>query len=354
MFNSKSLIAIDIGSSAIKVVELAGDKHKKLVSLGLEVLPMGCVVDGMMPGQDVVEAVLKDLLKKLRISPGGRRAALSLGGSGVVIKKVFVSGGGRNLEEQVFYAAEQHFQADLAEIYFDFAELPRLGPDKPVLLVGARREMVEQYIGCARAVGLRTGVVECGQISIANMFEHCYGVVGGLTAIVNVGASSAQFALISHGEYLYTKDIPIGGEEYSRQIMEAVGVDRDNAETLKVAVSQGDGSVPPEVLRVLGAINEQLVGEIQMALDFYLQGSGDQRFQGSAGGLGGVFLTGGGARVLGLDAALAAALQVPVQIVNPFQGIEINQKKFQMDYLSMQGHLFGVAVGLGMRAMGDR
>jgi type IV pilus assembly protein PilM len=99
----------------------------------------------------------------------------------------------------------------------------------------------------------------------------------------------------------------------------------------------------------MGEVNEQLVHEVQMAIDYFLQ-SGEAPPE---VGLSAVYLTGGGSRVLGLDAALAASLELPVQVVNPFQRVEIDQKRVQMDYVLMQGHLYGVAVGLALRSMND-
>ncbi len=210
--------------------------------------------------------------------------------------------------------------------------------------------MVEQYLSVVHSVGMRCGVVDCDVFSVFNMFEYNYGTIPGLAAIVNVGASTTQVSVTSAGEYLYTRDVPIGGEEYSNRISAALGVDIENAETLKVAASIGEGSAPDEVNTVIGEVNDQLVSEIQMTLDYFSQ-SGEVLVENSA--MTSLFLTGGASRVLGLDAALAAAIQVPVQILNPFQNIDVNPKKFQMDYVLMQGHLYGVAVGLGMRAMGD-
>lgn len=353
MLFNRSLVAIDIGSSAIKVVEVSGGRQKKLQAMGLEVLPPGAVVDGVIQNQEGVEETLRTALKKLKIMPRGRRAALAIGGSSVLIKKIAIAAKGGDLAEQVYYEAEQHFQTDMSEIYFDYAEMNVPGAsesERPVLLVGARREMVEQYIATVRAVGMRTGVVECDVFSTANMFEYNYGQTNGLVALINVGASVSQVSLVYQGDYLYTRDVAVGGEEYSRQIMQLLGVDRNNAEALKVAVSAGEGNAPPELTKLLGEINEQLVNEIQVTIDYFFQ-SGDPTSRDV--GLAAVFLTGGGSRILGLDAALAAALQIPVQVINPFQKVDVNPKKFQMDYILMQGHLYGVAVGLSLRAVGD-
>ena len=361
----RPLVAIDIGSSAIKVVVLTGGKHKKLQAAGLELLPVGAVVDGLLANPDVVGDVLAKLLKRLKISTRGRRAAIALGGSSVLIKKVLIEAKDKELAEQVYYEAEQQFQADMAEIYFDYCPIEELGADagstktqsqpggrgQPVLMVGAKRDMVESFLALIRSQGMRTGVVECGAFSVANMFEHGYGPIQGLTALVNVGAALTQLSLIANGKYVYTREIPIGGDEYSRRIMELLGVDRPNAETLKVAVSQGDANVPQQLHQVLGELNEQLVSELQIGIDYFLQNAEESDRGGS---LNSVYLVGGGSRTLGLDAAIAAVLQIPVQIMNPFQRLEIDPKKFSTDYLIMQGHLYGVAVGLGLRSLDDQ
>jgi type IV pilus assembly protein PilM len=132
--------------------------------------------------------------------------------------------------------------------------------------------------------------------------------------------------------------------------MEGMGVDRSNAETLKIAASQGEANSPPELPRIIGETNELMVQDVRTSLDYFIQG-GDPLAR--IANLNQIYLTGGGARILGLDAGLAATLQVPVQILNPFQKIDINPKTFQMDYVLMQGHLYGIAVGLGLRQMSD-
>ena len=354
----RPLVALDIGSSAVKVVELTGRAPRRLRAIGLDVVPPGVIVDGVIQRADVLKGVVSELLKRLRIHPRGRRAALALSGSSVLIKRIEIAAKGAELAEQVYYEAEQQLKTDMNEIYFDYSVLseshqptegvaPGGDGGQPVVIVGAKREMIEGYIALMRDLGLRTGVVECAALSVANMFEHNYGPSSGLTALINVGASATQVSLVDGTDYLFTRDVPIGGEEYSRRVMEALGVERNHAEALKVGASIGDGSAPADVARMLAEVNDQLTAEVQLTRDFYAQGAGAGRSLAQA------YLTGGGSKVLGLDATLAAGLQVPVQIANPFQRIGVDPKRFQMDYILQQGHLFGVAVGLGLRAVGD-
>ena len=347
---TRPLVAIDIGSSAIKVVILGGRKEKKLLAAALEVLPAGLVVDGALRDVVQVEEKLRGLIKKLKIIPFARRVAVSLSGSTVLVKNIEVVAKGSELAQQVYYEAEQQFQADMSEVFFDFSaqgKPAKKGEVQKVLLVGAKRDMVEQYVGMMRRLGMRTGIVECSLFSVANMFEYNYGRINALIALVTIGSSLTQLSLIHSGDYLYTREIPIGGEEYTKRIMEVLSVDHENAESFKIAASQGDGNVPPEVQTVISEINDQLVGELQSSIDYFIQGSPE------SGSLTGLYMTGGGSRISGLDAAVAAALSVPVQVINPFQKVDVNSKKFDMDYISMQSHLYGVAVGLGLRSLGD-
>jgi Tfp pilus assembly PilM family ATPase len=95
------------------------------------------------------------------------------------------------------------------------------------------------------------------------------------------------------------------------------------------------------VTQIIGELNEQMVGEISSSINYYLSGGAASEATNPSH----VFLVGGGSRVLGLDAAIAASMQLPVQLMNPFQRVSIGGK-FPIDKMMSQSHLFGVAVGL--------
>lgn len=354
VFN-RPLIAIDIGTSSIKMIELGGRHARELRAIGLETLPPGTVVDGTIQDVETVERIIRELLKKLKIITTGRRAAIAVGGNGVIIKRVNVdTSKGTELAEQIFYEAEQHFQHDMADLYFDYHELQPANKEstkKPVLLVGAKREVVELYIAAVRGAGLRVGVVDTDVFSVSNMFEHNFGMTEGLVGLVNIGATITQVSLVWRGQYLYTRDIAMGGQEYTRQMVDQMKIDRDNAESLKISASQGDGSVPAEAQKIFSSVNDQLVSEIKSTIEYFFSG-GEMPVE--TGPLQAIFVTGGGSKMLGLDAAIAATMGTTVKILNPFHRIDVNPRKFQLDYLLMQGHLYGVAVGLGLRGIGDR
>jgi len=345
------LIGIDIGPSAVKVAELSGSgSSRKLKALGLELLPQDTIADGVINNEEVVETAVLHLLEKLKIDPRGRRAAIAISGNTVEVKRVEFDQGEGPIDEIVSELAAQHLNSDIEDLYFRYQVLNEVDAEtglQSVLLVGAMRDVVDQQISILRNCGLRVGVVDCAALCTANMYEHNYSATGELTALLDIGSQSSSLILIKNGQYMYRKVLPVGGDEYTRQITQNMGLDFDHAETLKISINQGSVSAPEEMQRVLAELNEVLVSEVQEAIAFYFEHTRDQISLSQLG------LLGGGARIMGLDAMLASALQVPVQVVNPFANISVNPKKFEVDYILMQGHLFSVALGLALRKVND-
>lgn len=352
-FFTPPLLAIDIGSSSVKMLELTGKgANRKLKSFKVEPLQPGLVHDGVI--QEV--GPVQDCLTKLARSAGGknRRVALSLGGSALVIKKVPIQiGKDIVIEEQIPFHAEQAFQLDPSNLYFDWVGLPARQDRRDlmdVLLVGARREIVEQYVACIREANLRVGVIECSAFSTANIFEHNYGLIDGLVALICVGASHTQVSFILNGVFQFNRDISIGGEAYTRRIMEAANQSYETAESLKIAASSGNAVGSPEVMRVIAEVNDQIIQDLASTLTYFLQSP-----DAPAGtNLKYVFLTGGASRTPGLDSAIATGLQAAVYQLNPFQRVNVNGSKFPIDQMVAFSSILGVAAGLGLRSLKDK
>ncbi|MDA9951229.1 type IV pilus assembly protein PilM [Oligoflexaceae bacterium] len=355
MMLNKSLIGIDIGASSVKIVEVAGGKQKKLKALGLELIPPSAIVDGRVQDFEVVGQVIRELLQRLNIMPVGRRAAISLYGTSIQVKRILVSADSdTELEEQILYAADQKFDKPIEESYFRY-QVQSTEPDEngqiSVLAVTADTEIVNSYLELFQKIGLKIGVVDCDVLCLANMLEFNYAINESIVGIFNIGATSCQLVLVGGGQFLYTSDVFIAGDEYSRQITELFGVNFENAETIKVSASAGHDFVPQEMQAIVDGLNEQVVNEMYSAISFFTE-TADVSIAHLAP-LSHVFLCGGGAKLVGLDAAIAARFQVPVQVINPFQRVDIPPKIFDVDYVVTQGHLYSVAMGLALRKFGD-
>ncbi len=352
MLWNQPLIGIDIGSSSVKVCEL--DRScRKLRQIGIELFRGAVVVDGEIKDPETVVATLSGMLRKMKILTNGRRVAIGIGGSGVLIKRALIMpDANSDLIEQASYEASQAFPYEPDDLYMRFATLGKPYPDGrvPMALVGARREVVEQYITLVRSLGLKTGIIDCTALAIANMFDHNYPVQGAMVCIVNIGASSTQVLITYNGEFMYSREIPMGGKDYNQHIVDQMGVDYENAENLKLSASVKDKPPSEQFLAAINEVNEMISSEIQTTLNFFFENEESPEGMRREGYL---FLVGGSAQVLGLDATLAANLQMPVQIVNPFQRIDVKSSPYQLDYLLTHGSLYGASLGLALRKYGD-
>jgi type IV pilus assembly protein PilM len=353
MFKTKALIAVDIGSSSIKMVEIVGNPTApSMKKFAMEPLPTGAIEHGLVVDAAAITTVIKKLVSQ--IGAKGRRAAISVSGSGVMLKKIQISAGkDSTVSEQVSHHAAQAFQLDLSEMYFDYVELGesfRNAQDSDVLIVGARREVIEQYVSVVKDAGLEIGAMEASAISVANMFEMNYGIVEGLVALVSIGASHLQIGFIETGRLLYSQEMPIGGDQYTESIMQAMNISREGAESIKITASGNPNGAPAELRRVVADTNSLIASDIKQSIGLFRSTSEAE----GVGPLKYCFLTGGACRTALLDSAIAEALSVPVHFANPFQRVKISAKNFRMEHLAGIGPIIGSAVGLGVRERGDK
>src|SRR6266508_3970030 len=153
------------------------------------------------------------------------------------------------------------------------------------------------------------------------------------------------------------RDVAIGVRGHSviikkislpRMTQKELNISYDEAEALKVGgQGESDALVPQEVERVIQGVAEQLGGEIQRSLDFYASTAADGKITRA-------LLSGGTARVPALFKTVEARAGMPVEILNPFKNIEIDNKKFDPAVILAAAPSAAVGVGLALRRPGDK
>jgi type IV pilus assembly protein PilM len=353
MLFKKPLLAIDIGSSSIKAIEMSGGQQKKLHNLGIELLPRGAIEAGIIRDSDVVAKALKKLMERLGIHGKTRRVAISVSGVSTLIKRVNVTlDEEADTDEALYEEAKQQFHAGLEEMYFRHQEIESAFVDegqRSFILVAAKIETIEQFVELIHRVGLKVGITDCDVFCLANMFDYNYPVADALTMAVNVGASSTQVIFLYNGEFLFSREFFTGGNDISARIAENLRVDFDNAESLKISASMGDQSIADRVRPAIQEINDQIAAEINTTLAYFQSEEMSGRFE----KVDHIFLAGGAASTLDLGSTISSVLRAPVQVINPFQRIDIKPSGIDMDYIMTQGSLFGISVGLGLRDFTD-
>lgn len=353
MAKPKLAIGLDIGSSSVKLVQL---KEKKgtftLLSYGSAPLPPEAIVDGALMNSSAIVQAIQDLVAQHKVK-GKKEVAIGVRGHSVIIKKIQLPKVTQEeLDESIQWEAEQYIPFDVKDVNIDTQILTPEGDaagQMDVLLVAAKKDMINDYTSVCAEAGLIATVVDVDAFAVQNAFEANYEAAGEESIVlVNVGAAVTNINILSHGTTAFTRDITMGGNAFTEEIQKQLNISYDEAEALKVG-GQGetDAVVPQEVERVIQGVADQLAGEIQRSLDFYSSTAADSR-------VARVYLSGGTARIPAIFKAIEGRAGVAVEILNPFKNIEIEPGRFDAAAILAAAPSAAVAVGLALRRPGDK
>ena len=352
MARGKQAVGLDIGSGSIKVCWLKPTKKSyKLEAFGMVPLPPEAIVDGALMNSTAVVDAIQELFATHKIKT--KQVATSVSGHSVIIKKINLPQmTPEELEESIQWEAEQYIPFDINDVNIDVqilnTESTQAG-QMDVLLVAAKKDMVNDYTSVILEAGLEPVVVDVDSFAVQNMFEINYDVPRSETVVlINIGAQVTNINVLANGTSTFTRDISVGGAQFTDAIQKALNVSYDEAEALKLGGgTDTDAVVPQEVERVLQTESEAIANEVQRSLDFYAATSADAH-------IARIFLAGGSAKIPALVKTIERRTSVPVEVVNPFRNLEVSSKVADPEYLSSIAPMAGVVVGLALRAPADK
>jgi len=347
---NKDIVGIDIGSSSVKMVQLReakGGYH--LVSLGMALLPPEAIVDNVIMDSSSVVQTIRNLVESQKIKT--KNVATAISGHSVIIRKVQLPMMVEDeMEASIQWEAEQYIPFEISEVNLDFQIM---GPDPKdpsqmtVILVAAKKDFVSDYMAVFKECGLNPVVMDIDCFALENAFETNYGFgEDEVVALINMGASAMNVNILKGGVTVFTRDIQVGGNMFNEEIQKRLGLNSEDAE--KVKLGGEVGSVDRErVTKVVIDAAETLAQEVQRSLDFFSATSADEKVQK-------LYIAGGVAKSTQVVTALEQRLNIPVEVLNPFRSILVNEKDFDPEYIGAVGTLYTVAAGLAMRRLGDK
>ena len=346
---SKNVVGLDIGSSAVKLVEL---KEKKggtysLVKLGLERLSPEAIVDGSIMDSSMVVETISKLNTERAVK--NSNYATSLSGHSVIIKKISLPAMSQEeLAESIQWEAEQYIPFDINDVNLDYVPLttPGSGDNIEVILVAVKKEKINDYTSVISQTGKVAQIVDVDAFALQNCYEMNNDVdEGRVVALVNIGASVTNVNVLSGTNSLFWRDITFGGNQYTDAIQRELSLSFEQAEELKRGRPQGDYTIQ-QVIPILNSVSEDFAGELRKTLDFFTATSGAERVDE-------IVLAGGGSGVLNLDAILRDKFGIPVSIMDPFRRVNVDESQFNPEELAEIAPSMAIAVGLAIRKLGD-
>ena len=354
------LVGLDIGSHSIKLVEI--DDTKKgmvLKNFGIIGLPKDAVVEGTVREMEIVASAIKNLYKNLKVK--NKNVAIAISGFSVIVKKINIARREESeLESSIHDEAEQYIPFDISDVNLDYELLSEKGEESElgieeesdeerlmdVMLVAAKKDIIEDYISLIHLAGLNPVLVDVDAFALQNAFEISVDDISGCYAIVNVGAEELSINAIKDGVSMFTRDSSYGGVQITEAIMSEFDVSFEEAENIKLGGTKIDDK--KEALEeIFTTVVSGWVQEIKRALDFLSTTYPDEAIEK-------IFLSGGACRLPGFKKFLQMETDIPILELKPFANFQINEKVFDPRYLSYMAPQAGVAVGLALRSVDDK
>jgi type IV pilus assembly protein PilM len=348
----KAVVGLDIGSSAVKAVELRpAGKGFKVAAFGIEPVPPDSIVDGAIIDGGAVADAIKRLFSNKAFKT--KEVAASLSGNAVIVKKITLPVmTDSELAESIYWEAEQYIPFDIADVNLDYQILdPGTGSDSKgtmdVLLVAAKKEKIADYTGVIAQAGRIPTVVDVDAFALQNAYEANYGLdAGSVVVLLNAGASAININILSGDQSLFTRDISMGGNAYTEAVQKELNLPFDRAELAKKG-HPVEGITFDDVRPVLHAMTENVLLEIQKTFDFFKATASTDRIDR-------ILLSGGASLIDGFSEAVAERLNAPVETFDPFRTINFEAAKLGVHDVEYLIPMAAVAVGLALRKAGDR
>ncbi len=340
---SKQIVGLDIGSSCIKAAELRPLRRGgyELVSLGMESLSPDCIVDGVVISKIPVSDAISRIFSQQAIK--NRRVATSVSGHSVIVKKISLPiQSEEDMAESIRWEAEQYIPFDIADVNLDYQVLGEStsSGSLDVLLVAVKKEKITDHTSVISMAGKNPIVVDVDAFALQNAYQFNYEPMTRATvALLDIGAATMTITIVSGNDFLFTRDVGVGGRQYTDFIQKEFNINFDQAQALK----HGDpveGIDPAEILHVLESVTEIICLEIQKTFDFFKSTT-------TVDHIDRMLVSGGAAHTQGLLDTLSRKFGMPTEEFDSFKNISYDPKRFP--FIAERSPDLAIAIGLALR-----
>jgi len=349
----ESVLGVDIGTSAIKIVQIK-NKGGKVVLENYGALALGPYAN-LEPGQaaglskeKIVEA-LQDLIRESGIT--SKKAAIAIPLKDTMISLIDMPDvGEKQLKTMIPIEARKHIPVPMSEVTLNFWVMSR--PDSlktkssdkksnggvEVLIAAIHNNSINKYQEIKQEAGIEAQLFE---IEIFSTIRSLVGSDISTVMVVDIGAGATKTAMIERGVLRGSHTINRGSQDVTVSLSKSFGISMGKAEEIKRDPSVLDEESRSRFAEVVGLPLSHIFFEANSVLLDY------QKKHGKA--VSKVILSGGGVLMEGLLGFAKENFKVDVVVGDPFARMEA--PVFLRDTLKKAGPEFAVAVGLALEAL---
>jgi type IV pilus assembly protein PilM len=351
---ARRLIGLDIGTNAVRVVEIEPAADLPLVTtFGQVALPPDAMRDGEVVDGAAVTAAIQRLWKELSLRKGEVRV-------GVASTRVLVRTLDLPMMSESDLAGALRFQAQelipipLDDAVLDFQVLEDLpvgepGPDgappaqmQRILLAAAHKDTVGNLVAAVRAAGLTVAAVDLVPLALIRAIGRRVADNGlGAEAIVSVGGGVTVMVVHETGLPRFVRVLGLGGRVLTDAIARDLEIPFEQAEALKRQTNQAPEQIAERARVAMTRPLAELVEQVRGSLDYY-------RAQPGAPRLLRVTLTGGASLTPGLAEQLGVLVGLPVEVATPREQLAIGDIGFPSDRVETLDPYLPTPAGLAL------
>jgi len=345
-------VGLDIGRQYVKIVAMNKTKDGyKILDAGHRLVPEpNQAFDPDKTDTHHWVMAVKELLRQQNLNPKKiKLMATGISGASASVKQITtMEMPSEELESAMTFEARKHIPMDGTDAVIDYQILGsnEKEVDKiDVGLVACTKGVLNSHIDLLKESGLKPGVIDVDPIAITNTFTYIKDMpTDGLVVILDIGALSSSLVVWGNGQQYFTRDLPIGGHHFVKEIIKKNNISYTEAQDLLykegvASIIKKDGDEDRAGLGVAErSVYDNLVEDLRRSLRFYAKQTGQSFFLK-------IFLTGGAASTPGLTDLISSKLNIDSDVLNPFEGVE------DLDDISVENpSQYVLAMGLCIRA----
>lgn len=373
-------VGLEVGTSALKVVELRAGNPPTLGAMAVRPMPPGLITEDEVTDPQGLAEEIKALFheagiqRRYTVTAVSNRQAIT---RNIHVPRMTVA----ELDEAIRWEAERYIPFPIDEVVLDYFVLDNPedveeGGQLEVVIAAARLDEVSQQVEYLKQAGLEPHVIDVKPFSLLRALrgslhgEHLtkqtlssenFTEANEIGVVLEIAASTSTVTLVRGQRVLMNRNINVSGDDFTTAVQRAFGLDFDSAEDVKI--EYGTATIPTEdeedllnfdakreqfspsrVYDALRPVLVELTTEIRRSLEFFRVQSGDATISR-------MLVAGGGAKLRGLPEAIGDALGIKVELGDPWLSVTVDENRFDTHYLRNVAAEFAVPLGLALRGV---
>lgn len=340
-------LGLDIGPSAIKVVQLRREREKIILDTYGEI-PLGpyggvSVGQAIHLGEEKILEAVQDLFKESKITARNTVVAIDPSATYVSLIKV-PKVDDEQLRTMIPIEARKYIPIPLTEVQMDWWHIPT------TINIGAQDESINIVLAAVNndALGMYDRLVKKLELTNVEYEIHGYSLVRSsaphthkMVLYLDIGSQSSTLSLVFQGIVLDMHVVSHGSQESTVQLSKALSIPADTAEDAKRSFGYKGDFSNPYIKDVMQLSSYPLFGEVAR-LSLMYERKYNQHIEG-------IILAGGGARVSGVLDVYAQTVHIAGRLATPFERVQVPE--FLSEMIERVGPSYAVALGCALKKL---